>query len=81
MTSIEFRHSPAYIEMESLRTGSAINITLVFKTTSKYGVLIYNGFDEHIAAELFNGRIRISYDVGNQPVSSMYSFEIVSDGS
>lgn len=68
------------MELETIRTNAAINITIVFKTSVKNGVLIYNGFDDHIAAELFNGRIRISYDVGNQPVSSMYSFEIVSDG-
>ena len=30
--------------------------------------------------ELFRGRIRVSYDVGNQPVSTMFSYEILSDG-
>ncbi|KAJ9579590.1 hypothetical protein L9F63_004775, partial [Diploptera punctata] len=36
------------------------------------GVLLYDGQSEHLAVELFNGRIRVSYDVGNYPVSTMY---------
>jgi slit protein 2 len=30
--------------------------------------------------ELFRGRIRISYDIGNNPVSTMFSYELMSDG-
>ena len=32
------------------------------------------------AIELFRGRIRVSYDVGNYPVSTMFSYELVADG-
>lgn len=39
-------------------------------------MLLYDGQNEHLAVELFNGRIRVSYDVGNHPVSTMYSFEV-----
>lgn len=39
-------------------------------------MLLYDGQSEHLAVELFNGRIRVSYDVGNHPVSTMYSFEV-----
>ena len=35
---------------------------------------------QHLAVELFRGRIRISYDIGNNPVSTMFSYEIMSDG-
>lgn len=41
---------------------------------------MYDGNNDHLAVELFNGRIRVSYDVGNYPVSTMYSFEMVADG-
>ncbi|KOB65069.1 Uncharacterized protein OBRU01_23274 [Operophtera brumata] len=50
-------------------------------TVQHHGVLMYFGDNEHLAVELFNGRIRISYDVGNHPTSTMYSFEMVSDGN
>lgn len=39
-----------------------------------------SGSSEHLAVELFNGRVRVSYDVGNYPTSTMYSYEQVSDG-
>ena len=29
---------------------------------------------------MFRGRIRVSYDVGNNPVSTMFSYEILNDG-
>ena len=35
---------------------------------------------QHLAVELFRGRIRISYDIGNNPVSTMFSYELMSDG-
>jgi len=41
---------------------------------------MYTGDKQHLAVELFRGRIRVSYDVGNYPVSTMFSYELVSDG-
>lgn len=66
--------------MEPLRTKPEANVTIVFSSTQENGILMYDGENEHLAVELFNGRIRVSYDVGNYPVSTMYSFEMVSDG-
>ncbi|XP_017781049.1 PREDICTED: protein slit [Nicrophorus vespilloides] len=80
LTSLSFIHNTSYIELEPLRTKPEANVTIVFSTTQENGVLVYDGHQEHLAVELFNGRIRISYDVGNHPVSTMYSFEMVADG-
>lgn len=65
--------------MEPLRTKPEANVTIIFSSSQPNGVLLYDGEVEHLAVELFDGRIRISYDVGN-PVSTMYSFEMVADG-
>nr|XP_022908749.1 protein slit [Onthophagus taurus] len=80
LTSLSFTHNTSYVELEPLVTKPEANVTIVFATTEENGVLMYDGHQEHLAVELFNGRIRISYDVGNHPVSTMYSFEMVSDG-
>ncbi|XP_066141931.1 protein slit isoform X1 [Euwallacea fornicatus] len=80
LTSISFTHNNSYVELEPLRTKPEANVTLVFATTQEDGILMYDGFNEHLAVELFSGRIRVSYNVGNYPVSTMYSFEMVSDG-
>lgn len=80
LTSISFMHNDSFVEMEPLRTKPEANVTIVFSSTQQNGILLYDGHVEHLAVELFNGRIRVSYDVGNHPVSTMYSFEMVSDG-
>lgn len=81
LTSLTFNNNVSLVELEPLRTKPEANVTLVFSTTQNHGVLMYFGQTEHLAVELFNGRIRISYDVGNHPTSTMYSYEMVSDGS
>ncbi|KAF7280648.1 hypothetical protein GWI33_005616 [Rhynchophorus ferrugineus] len=80
LTSLSFTHNNSYVELEPLRTKPEANVTIVFATTQEDGVLMYDGHNEHLAVELFSGRIRVSYNVGNYPVSTMYSFEMVSDG-
>ncbi|CAH0730501.1 unnamed protein product, partial [Brenthis ino] len=81
LTSLTFNYNDSLVELEPLRTAPQANVTLVFSTKQLHGVLMYFGDNEHLAVELFNGRIRISYDVGNYPTSTMYSFEMVSDGN
>ncbi|XP_073994613.1 slit guidance ligand isoform X3 [Rhodnius prolixus] len=80
LMSLTFTSNSSFVEMEPLRTKPEANVTMVFSTSQENGVLMYDGEREHLAVELFNGRIRVSYDVGNYPVSTMYSFEMVSDG-
>lgn len=80
LTSLSFVHNNSFVEMEPLLTKPEANVTIVFSTTQQDGILLYDGSKEHLAVELFNGRIRISYYVGNDPVSTMYSFEMVADG-
>ncbi|XP_025196872.1 protein slit [Melanaphis sacchari] len=80
LTSLSFIHNTSFVELEPLRTKPEANVTVVFTTTQENGILLYDGHSEHLAVELFNGRIRVSYDVGNYPVSTMYSFEMVADG-
>lgn len=80
LTSLTFLHNNSFVELEPLRTKPEANVTIIFSSTQQNGVLMYDGNNEHLAVELFNGRIRVSYDVGNYPVSTMYSFEMVADG-
>ncbi|CAM6031656.1 unnamed protein product, partial [Sphagnum compactum] len=80
LTSVSMHLNGSFVELEPLRTKPMANITIVFSTEADNGILLYDGQEEHIAAELFHGRLRISFDIGNYPVSSMYSFEMVSDG-
>lgn len=72
LSSISIGSNGSWVELEPLRTKPGINITIVLSTTELNGILLYNGDSQHIAVELFLGRVRISYDVGNYPASTMY---------
>lgn len=78
LTSVSFAQNGSYIEMPSLKTKPEANITMIFSTEEENGILVYNGESQHIAVELFRGRIRVSYDVGNYPVSNMFRSVVLS---
>lgn len=50
------------------------NIPLCFQiaTDEDSGVLLYKGDNDHIAMELYRGRLRVSYDTGSYPPSAIY---------
>lgn len=58
----------------------SINITIVLSTHQTSGIVLYYGQEQHLAVEVFRGRIRVSFDVGNYPVSTLYSYEKINDG-
>ncbi|RWS18005.1 protein slit-like protein [Dinothrombium tinctorium] len=79
LASVSFNEG-SYLAFDPLSTKPIANVTLSFATKKENGVLLYFGENEHLAIELFRGRIRVSLDVGNYPVSTMFSYEEVSDG-
>lgn len=80
LTSLSFMHNTSYVEMERLNVRPDANVTITFATEQLNGVLLYTGESQHLAVELFRGRLRVSYDVGNYPVSTMFSYELIADG-
>ncbi|KAF2353684.1 Laminin G domain [Trinorchestia longiramus] len=80
LTRVRFTLENSFIALDSLKTKPSSNVTLHFRTTEENGIILYVGDSAHLAVELFRGRLRVSYDVGNHPISNMFSYEIVSDG-
>ncbi|XP_076460570.1 slit homolog 2 protein-like isoform X2 [Babylonia areolata] len=80
MLSVSLKDKDSYLQFPRMDFSQGVNITLVFSTDTDNGVLLYTGLDQHVAVELFRGRIRISFDVGNYPVSTMFSYARVDDG-
>lgn len=80
LASISFRDKNSFVKLPSVDFRMTKNITIAFSTTSHNGILMYAGLQQHVAVELFRGRIRVSFDVGNYPVSTMFSYERVDDG-
>lgn len=53
-----------------------LDILLCFQiaTDEDSGVLLYKGDNDHIAMELYRGRLRVSYDTGSYPPSAIYRY-------
>lgn len=53
-----------------------MEILLCFQiaTDEDSGVLLYKGDNDHIAMELYRGRLRVSYDTGSYPPSAIYRY-------
>ncbi|CAL4094795.1 unnamed protein product [Meganyctiphanes norvegica] len=80
LTSVNYIDSSSFVQLLTPKIQPSLNITLTFSTKETNGVLVYHGKErKHIAVEVFKGRLRISYDVGNHPASTMFSYEMVSD--
>ncbi|KAF8354129.1 slt-1, partial [Pristionchus pacificus] len=80
LRSIGFTGESSYASLDDWNpVHSQLNFTLT--TQDKSGVLAYIGDDSsHLSVELFDGRIKISFHIGNPPASHLYSYSIVSDG-
>ncbi|XP_045582081.2 protein slit isoform X2 [Procambarus clarkii] len=82
MTALNFIDKSSFVQLTTPPVKPSINVTISFTTRTANGVLVYIGKDrQHLAVEVFKGRLRISYDVGNHPASTMFSYELVSDES
>ena len=83
LTSVQFKYEDSYMEMETPDLEQEVNITFTIITSIETGVLVYHGSKSrpHLAVELFKGRIRVSFDVGNEAasVTSIYSYAKIND--
>uniref|UniRef100_A0A914VW34 Protein slit n=1 Tax=Plectus sambesii TaxID=2011161 RepID=A0A914VW34_9BILA len=80
LQAIGFQDASAYVALEPWTAEPEGNLTVTITTEAKVGVIAYYGDDAHIAAELYEGRVKVSFYVGNYPASLIYSFETVNDG-
>ncbi|CAF3549950.1 unnamed protein product [Adineta steineri] len=80
LKSIHSITNDSYMKLPKPNVYPRSNITIVFSTTHSSGILVYFGHLGHMVAEIFMGRIRVSYDVGNSPGSVMFSYDTVNDG-
>lgn len=49
-----------------------ILLSLQVSTAEDNGILLYNGDNDHIAVELYQGHVKVSYDPGSQPGHAIY---------
>ncbi|RXM27187.1 Slit-like 2 protein, partial [Acipenser ruthenus] len=81
LVSVNFVNRESYLQIPSPKIHPEANITLQIATDEDNGILLYKGDKDHIAVELYRGRVRVSYDTGSYPSSAIYSAETINDGN
>lgn len=71
----------SYVQAPGSNFSQTYNITIRFTTSSDRGILFHQGDDSHIAAELYQGRVRISFspEVSIYHSLLLYSYTSVND--
>ncbi|TNN75297.1 Slit 1 protein [Liparis tanakae] len=80
LVSVNFIDRDSYLLLSDLKNWPQANITLQVSTAEDNGILLYNGDNDHIAVELYQGHVKVSYDHGSQPGHAIYSSETINDG-
>ncbi|XP_059170224.1 slit homolog 2 protein-like isoform X2 [Physella acuta] len=80
LSSVSFKEKDSYVKLPRVDFRQETNISITFSTKSHNGILLYAGEQQHVAVELFRGLIKVSFDIGNYPGSTMFSYERVDDG-
>ncbi|XP_071987096.1 slit homolog 1 protein isoform X1 [Engystomops pustulosus] len=80
LLSVNFVDRDTYLQFTDLQNWPRANITLQVSTAEDNGILLYNGDRDHMAVELYQGHVRVSYDPGSFPSSAIYSAETINDG-
>lgn len=80
MATIHFLGREAYVELPSMKLPSRVHISLQVATEKDNGVLLYKEDHDPLALELYQGHIRLIYDIASYPPTTVYSVESVNDG-
>lgn len=73
LEAVSFTNADSFLAFEPPNMKNAVNLTMTLITEASKGIIFYYGNDTHVAAELFEGRIKVSYYIGNYPASIVFS--------
>ncbi|XP_061832767.1 slit homolog 3 protein isoform X2 [Nerophis lumbriciformis] len=80
MATVHFLGREAYVELLGTKIHPTAHISFQVATDKDNGVLLYKEDLDPLALELYQGHIRLIYDMANYPPTTVYSVESVNDG-
>ncbi|GAA6099215.1 slit homolog 3 protein [Tachysurus ichikawai] len=80
MLTAHFLGKDTYIELPGSTIRPSTHISLQVATDKDNGMLFYKEDHDPLAVELYQGHIRLIYDFGKYPPTTVYSVESVNDG-
>ncbi|CAF0707250.1 unnamed protein product [Brachionus calyciflorus] len=83
LKSVFYEYEDSYIELEAQDMENDLNLTFSFMSLNENSILLYHGSKstKHLALELYKGRLRVSFDLGNGQGTNLYSYSILNDGT
>uniref|UniRef100_A0A672FXD3 Slit homolog 3 (Drosophila) n=1 Tax=Salarias fasciatus TaxID=181472 RepID=A0A672FXD3_SALFA len=78
--TVHFLGREAYVELPGAKLRPTAHISLQVATDKDNGILLYKEDHDPLALELYQGHIRLIYDIANYPPTTVYSIESVNDG-
>ena len=81
LKSVMFEYEDSYVELDSMDTENPLNVTFSFLTKSQNCILLYYGSKskKHVSLELSDGRLRISFDLGDSQTNTLLSYSQLND--
>uniref|UniRef100_A0A8C2HUU3 Slit homolog 3 (Drosophila) n=1 Tax=Cyprinus carpio TaxID=7962 RepID=A0A8C2HUU3_CYPCA len=80
MVTVHFLGKDTYLELSGAKIRPPMHISLQIATDKDNGILLYKEDHDPLALELYQGHIRLIYDVAKYPPTTVYSVESVNDG-
>uniref|UniRef100_A0A672MTW7 Slit homolog 3 protein-like n=1 Tax=Sinocyclocheilus grahami TaxID=75366 RepID=A0A672MTW7_SINGR len=80
MVTVHFLGKDTYLELSGAKIRPPMHISLQVATDKDNGILFYKEDHDPLALELYQGHIRLIYDVAKYPPTTVYSVESVNDG-
>uniref|UniRef100_A0AAQ5YM47 Slit homolog 3 (Drosophila) n=1 Tax=Amphiprion ocellaris TaxID=80972 RepID=A0AAQ5YM47_AMPOC len=80
MATVHFLGRDGYVELPGAKLRPTAHISLQVATDKDNGILLYKEDHDPLALELYQGHIRLIYDIANYPPTTVYSVESVNDG-
>lgn len=74
LASLSFMARDSYIQLPKFNFQTTSNITIILKTNSSSGLVFYTGVEEHLAIELYKGRVAVSFYVGKEHIPTLFSY-------
>uniref|UniRef100_A0A671Y692 Slit homolog 3 (Drosophila) n=1 Tax=Sparus aurata TaxID=8175 RepID=A0A671Y692_SPAAU len=80
MATVHFLGRDGFVELPGAKLRPTAHISLQVATDKDNGILLYKEDHDPLALELYQGHIRLIYDIANYPPTTVYSVESVNDG-
>ncbi|XP_011609228.2 slit homolog 3 protein isoform X1 [Takifugu rubripes] len=80
ISTVHFLGRDAYMELPGAKLRPSAHISFQVATEKDNGILLYKDDHDPLALELYQGHIRLIYDITNYPPTTVYSVESVNDG-